>query len=143
VNLVIACDAQTYQIFDNLPEARRLYLPPVRLEDYPYLLGQIDILVMPMRSKPYNLSLPDRPLMEAGVRRIPWVASPIPAFVDWGVGGLIAKDPVEWHHCLRQLILDPEMRADLGEAGRQKAESREAGVLGKTWLELVREIVRG
>jgi glycosyltransferase involved in cell wall biosynthesis len=143
VNLVIAGDAQTYQLFDNLPEARRLYLPPVRLEDYPYLLGQIDILVAPLRSKPYNLSLPDRPLMEAGVRRIPWVASPIPAFVDWGAGGLIAREPVEWHHCLRQLILDPEMRADLGEAGRQKAESREMGKLGKTWLELVREVARG
>ena len=48
--------------------------------------------ILHLRSKPFNLSLSDRLLMEAGIRRIPRVASSIPAFVDWSVGDLIARD---------------------------------------------------
>jgi glycosyltransferase involved in cell wall biosynthesis len=137
VNLVIVGDVQVYQLFDSLPEARRLFLPPVNLEDYPYLYGQIDILLVPLRNTPFNNSQTDRQLMEAGVRQIPWVASPLPEYAAWGVGGLIANEPDDWHTYLRQLINDSTLRIKLGKAGRMKAEEREMDHLGKAWLEMI------
>ena len=142
VNLIIAGDPQVYHLFGSLPEARRLFLPPVRLEDYPYLLGQIDILISPQRNTPFNKSLSDRKLMEAGIRRIPWVASPIPAYLEWGAGGLIARSAEEWHTHLRQLILDAGLRTTLGLAGRGKAEGREMSRLSQPWLQVVNETCR-
>jgi glycosyltransferase involved in cell wall biosynthesis len=136
VRLVISGDAQVYQLFDSLPEARRLYLPPVSAEDYPYLLGQVDILMVPLHNTPYNCSLCDRRLMEAGARGIPWVASPIPSHIDWNDGGLIAATADEWHTYLRQLVLDPNLRVSLGLAGRKKTESRKIDYLAKTWFDL-------
>jgi hypothetical protein len=141
VRLVIVGDTDVYQLFDNLPESRRLFLPPVSVEDYPYLLGQVDVLLVPLRNSPFNQSQSDRRLVEAGIRRIPWVASPIPSFVDWEVGGLIAHSLEEWHSHLRQLILDVDLRASLGRAGRRKAEEREMSQLGKKWFILTNQVI--
>ena len=137
INLVIVGDALVYQLFESLPESRVLFLPPVNMEDYPYLLGQIDILLMPLRNIPFNQSLSDQRLMEAGVRSIPWVASPIPAFIAWGAGGLIANSLDEWHTHIRQLVLDSNLRYSLGREGHQKAEEREMGRLGRLWMDMI------
>jgi glycosyltransferase involved in cell wall biosynthesis len=137
VRLAIGGDLQVYRLFDTLPESRRLFLPTVSQEDYPYLLAQMDILMVPLRNTPFNRMLPDRRLMEAGVRGIPWIASPIPAFASWNAGGIIAKTTDEWHTYLRQLVLDARLRASLGQAGRQRAAIREMSHLGPAWLSLI------
>ena len=142
VRLVIVGDAEIYQLFDSLPESRRLFLPPVSMEDYPYLLGQVDILLAPMRNTPFNQGVSDRRLMEAGIRKIPWVASPIPSYSTWQESGLIASSLEEWHAALRQLILEPDLRAALGRAGRSKAETREMSLLGKEWLVLINRAIQ-
>ena len=56
--IVIIGDPQAYRLFDGLPENRRLYLPLVTHEEFPYLLSQLDVLLVPLRNLPYNLSLP-------------------------------------------------------------------------------------
>jgi glycosyltransferase involved in cell wall biosynthesis len=135
--LIVIGDPQVYQLFDSVPEARRLFLPAVKQEDYPYLLGQIDILIAPYRSTPFNQALSDHQLLEAGIRQIPWIASPLPAFTAWEAGGIIAQSPDEWHTHLRQLVLDPSLRQNLGRMGRLKAAGREMGALGRMWAELI------
>jgi glycosyltransferase involved in cell wall biosynthesis len=137
VHLVIGGDLQVYRLFDTLPESRRLFLPSVSQEDYPYLLGQVDILMVPLRNTPFNRMLPDCRLMEASVRGIPWIASPIPAFTSWNAGGIIANTADEWHTYLRQLVLDARLRASLAQAGRQRAAIREMSHLGPAWLALI------
>ena len=140
--LVIGGDPQVYELFKTLPKARRQFLPPVSYDEFPYLLSQIDILLVPLRPTPYNQSLSDLRLLEAGVRGIPWVASALPVHEAWGEGGLLASTPDEWYACLRQLIVDAAERKALGEAGRRQAEEREMGRLASAWLEMV-ERVRG
>ncbi len=135
--LVVAGDLQTYQLFDGLPDSRRIFLPPVNLEDYPYILAQMDILLSPVRNTCFNQAASDRPLMEAGIRRIPWVASPNPAVLNWGLGGLVADTPDEWYAILRQLIQEPKTRLALGRIGREKAEEREMNRLAGDWHRLV------
>jgi glycosyltransferase involved in cell wall biosynthesis len=135
--MVIIGDPQAYRLFDSLPENRRLYLPVVAHEEFPYLLSQIDILLAPLRNLPYNLSLPDTILMEAGARGVPWIASPIPAFRRWPGGGILCENPDEWHLNLRHLVMDEELRRSLGRAGKHAARLREMNHLGQLWLEIL------
>jgi len=143
VNLVIGGDSEVYHLFDNLPESRRLFLPAVNFEDYQRIFGHIDVLLVPLRNTSFHRSLSDLRLLEAGICRAPWLASPIPAFVSWEAGGLIATSPDEWHTNLRQLIVDQDLRAALGQAGHQKAQSRRINRLRAAWIQLLREVAAG
>jgi len=135
--IVIIGNPQAYRLFENLPENRRLYLPEVAHEEFPYLLSQLDILLVPLRTISYNISLPDTILMEVGAKGIPWIASPISSFRHWHAGGVIPESLDEWHPNLRHLIMDDEFRRTLGEAGKHAARSREMNHLGRLWLEII------
>jgi glycosyltransferase involved in cell wall biosynthesis len=123
--LVIAGEPAIYEEdFAALPESRRLFLPMAPYEDYPFLLAHFDILLAPLRDNAFNQAKSDIKLLEAGVRRIPWVASPRPAYKDWGHGGLFAEKPEDWYAALKRLVEDAALRTQLGAAGRAKAEER-------------------
>ena len=139
--LIVGGDAQVYQLFDRLPESRRIFLPPAQPDDYPYLLGQMDILLVPMRDTLFNRMQSDMRLMEAGIRRIPWIASPMPAFLAWSAGGLITHNPEDWVTHLRQLVQEPQLRISLGNEGWQKAEQREMNQQGELWQLMVEELL--
>jgi tetratricopeptide (TPR) repeat protein len=139
--LVISGDPKVYQLFDSVPDTRRMFLPPVEMEDYPYLLAQFDFLLAPLRDIPYNHQRSDRILVEAGVRRIPWIASPVRPYLNWASGGLIASSLDEWYTHLRGLMQDHEMRLKLGQAGYQKALQRELQPLGKSWHQLIQQLL--
>jgi len=141
VCMVIGGDPEVYRLFDTLPEARRIFMPSIDAEDYPYLLRQIDILLVPFRNTPFNRSRSDNILVDAGALGIPWIASPIKAHVDWASGGLIANTPDEWHTYMRQLIMDNELRASIGSAGLMKSETRKMSIIFPQWLELIRSVL--
>lgn len=140
--VVIVGNPQAYRLFENLPDNRRMYLPAVAHEEFPYLLSQMDILLVPLRSTPYNLTLPDTLLMEAGAKGIPWVASSIPSFQSWQRGGVISESLEEWHLNIRHLVMDEELRRKLGREGKSAAEAREMNQVGKLWLEMINQISR-
>lgn len=135
--IVIVGSPQAYRLFDGLQENRRMYLPMVAHEEFPHILSQLDILLVPLRNIPYNRSLPDTLLMEAGAKGLPWIASPIPAFREWMTGGMIPESLDEWHLTLRQLVLDQGFCKKLGKAGKAAAEIREMDQIGRLWLELI------
>jgi hypothetical protein len=139
--LVICRDPQVYQMFDSLPEERRLFLPEVSDEDHPHLVRQLDLLLVPLRNTPFNRTVSDRWLMEAGIRQIPWLASPMPAFLDWEAGGHIAENLDDWHIQLRKFIVDENLRVTLGLAGRRLAERREMDFLVRDWLSVFRSML--
>ena len=138
--IAIIGNPQAYRLFENLPEHRRMYLPLVDHDEFPYLLSQLDILLVPLRHSHYNLSLPDTTLVEAGAKGIPWVASPIPSFRRWEAGGIISESLNEWHLNLRHLVMDDELRRNLGKAGKSAARTREMGQLGRLWLEIITQV---
>jgi glycosyltransferase involved in cell wall biosynthesis len=137
VGFVVGGDPDVYRLFDSIPENRRLFLPNVNYEYFPYLFSQIDVLLNPMRKIAYNFSLSDRLLMEAGVRCVPWIASPFPASIAWSAGGIIANTPEDWHSYLRWLLLDQNIREKLGNMGHKKAEKREMNHLGDLWYQMI------
>jgi Flp pilus assembly protein TadD len=123
--LILAGDPGAYEAFDQLPEARRLFLPASSAEDIPYLLSQFDLLLIPLLDNPYNQSRSDQALMEAGVRRLPWIASPIPAYREWEAGGILIEQSDSWCSAFVRLAGSAQAREELGRAGRQKAEARQ------------------
>jgi glycosyltransferase involved in cell wall biosynthesis len=133
--LAIGQHLELYEAFSSIPEDRKLFFPDVRLEDYPFLVANFDLLLFPLRDNAYNQSRPDLPLLEAGIRRIPWVASSIPAFKEWGAGGLFAEKAGDWYAAVRRLLDEPELRQELGQAGRQNAEGRETEKMIPRWRE--------
>jgi glycosyltransferase involved in cell wall biosynthesis len=137
--LIITGNYQIDQLFKNLPDNRRILIPEMSLEDYPYLLGQMDILMVPMRNIPYNLGVSDQILVEAGVKGIPWVASPMPAFTEWKIGGILADTPEEWHTSLRSLVMDAELRMELGQVGEVYAHERESNDIGPMWFDVLHQ----
>jgi len=139
--IVIIGNPQAYRLFEGLPENRRMYLPAVAQEEFPYQLGQVDVLLVPLCNTPYNLSLPDTILMEAGAKGIPWVASPIQSFKNWQMGGVVSETMDEWHLNLRHLVMDEELRRRLGREGRMAAKAREMKQSGKAWLEIIHQAV--
>ena len=138
--VVILGNPQAYRLFESLPENRRMYVPTVAHEEFPYLLSQVDILLVPLRNTPYNLSLPDTLLVEAGAKGIPWVASSIPSFQRWQRGGVISENLDEWHLNMRHLVMDEDLRRRLGRDGRSAAEAREMKRMGRQWLELINRV---
>lgn len=135
--LVVCGDSVTYKMFENISENRRVFLPRVPDEDMSYILGQIDILLVPLNITPFHLVTSDRLLMQAGVKGIPWIASPMPDYIRWQAGGVTAENPDEWHSYLRQFIQDKELRLTLGQAGRNQAIRREETEIGKRWMEVI------
>jgi glycosyltransferase involved in cell wall biosynthesis len=135
--LVLGGEPAAYSLFDALPEQRRLFLPLSSFDDYPFMLAHFDISLAPLRDVEYNQAKSDAKLLEAGIRHIPWVASPISAYAAWGAGGLWADKPGEWLAALKKLANEPALRKNLGEAGRQKAETRESAQLVELWRKIL------
>ncbi|NPV84663.1 MAG: tetratricopeptide repeat protein [Anaerolineae bacterium] len=135
--LVVGGDIEAVKIFDELSEERVLYLPFTSFDDYPYVLSQFDVFLCPVKRTPYGYARSDVRVMEAGIRRIPWVASKIPAYQEWGVGGIFVDRNGGWYRILKQLYEDSSLRQKLGEEGRLKAETRESAEIAKMWKSLV------
>lgn len=136
--LVIGGDLGAYETFRTvIPEEQFRFVPFVSFEDYPFIYSGFDIVVSPAYGNPYNLAKHDLRLMEAGIRKIPWVASPIPSYKEWQEGGMMVKRGDEWVSALRKLITDPDLRASLGQAGRQKAEGRKIEIIARMWRDVL------
>ena len=143
VRLVVVGDPRAYQLFESLPERQKAFLPVESVRELPFLLNQMDILCVPLRKNPFNFAISDGLVLAAGVKAIPWVASYTPAFEGWAAGGLFANANEEWHATIWQLVQDAHLRLELGQAGRRKAEEREAAQVAKRWFALLDELLAG
>lgn len=132
--LVIGGDAGIWHLFADLPEERRSFASMMPFEAYPSLLAHFDVLLAPLCDNDFNNAKSDIKLLEAGIRRIPWVASPRAAYRAWGVGGLFAEAPGEWQSALTRLAQDANLRRQLGQDGRERANTREARSIAERWL---------
>jgi tetratricopeptide (TPR) repeat protein len=139
--LAIGGETTVYGSLSDLPDDRTLFIPIPGFDDYPYLLAQIDILLLPHKNTPYNQNRSDLPLMEAGIRRIPWVASPTSAYKEWGVGGLLVDKPEDWYEAITRLIKDSQLREELGQAGYDAAMKREINQQLTQWQSLLTSLM--
>jgi glycosyltransferase involved in cell wall biosynthesis len=139
--LVLSGDPEVYPLFDSIPDTRRIYLPPTESDDYPYLIAQADIHLFPYQNNESARLVSDRKLMEAGVRKIAWIASSNPAVEEWNVGGFIARSMDDWYSHLKTLIQDHELRSNLAQEGHNKALEREASKMASIWASVVQKAI--
>lgn len=140
VKMVVNVDEAIYSQFGEFPEERRLYIPGVQYHDYPLVFRHIDILIVPLRDTHFNRAKSDIKMLECGATKTAWVASDMPVYTEWGVGGLVAKDG-DWLTPLTKLVENAELRTRLGEEGYQKAIDRAGSAIGHKWLELVERVL--
>jgi hypothetical protein len=140
--ILVIGDSQAYRLFETIPENRRNYLPLLSSQEYPYQLGQLDVLLVPLRNDPYHLSISDKILVEASAKGIPWISSPNISFVKWQAGGLIASTQEEWYIYLRQMVMNADIRQSFAQAGRIAAKSREASRVGELWLQVINGLIK-
>ncbi|WP_322807399.1 tetratricopeptide repeat protein [Thermanaerothrix sp.] len=139
VTLVIGGDSQIFELFKPLPERQKVFLPFRPHNEYPLMLANFDILLAPLSNTRFNQAKSDIKLVEAGARRLPWVASPLPAYRAWGVGGILAETPSSWGDALSTLVQDSSLRQQLAAAGRKKSEERNRHVF-ELWTSLLKTL---
>ena len=137
VVVAICNDIELYNLFNNISDDHKLLIPLNGTEYYPFVLSQFDILILPLKGGPSDQTLSDLALMEAGARQIPWVASPIPSYKDWGVGGLFAQDKGDWYSAIRKLITSKDTRLSLAKQGYEKSMQRESNNLIEIWKKAI------
>jgi glycosyltransferase involved in cell wall biosynthesis len=85
-----------------------------------------DIGIMPLTDDPYSRGKEGFKLKEYMAAGLPVVCSPVGynrQIVQHGVNGFLADTEMEWVRYLIRLADSPELRAELGKAGRHAAEA--------------------
>jgi glycosyltransferase involved in cell wall biosynthesis len=140
-HLVIAGDQTVYCMFEDVPRSKRQFFPLPPAAEFPQLLSQVDLLIKPLRDTPYNRTLSDQLLVAAGVNGIPWAASPMPAVINWGKGGVIVPDRGDWHNTLSAFMMNQELRERLGLEGQERAQHREISHIKIAWLNAINHVL--
>jgi glycosyltransferase involved in cell wall biosynthesis len=124
--LVIGGDLRAVETFNSLlPEEKIFFIPFVGYDEYPFLLAHFDVLLSPLRDSHFNKARPDTRLMEAGARKIPWIASRIPAYEEWREGGVFAENSESWYDILKSMHQKSTLLPEMGRAGNIKAKERD------------------
>lgn len=77
---------------------------------------------------------------------LPTIASPVganPVFVREGVNGFLASSCSDWIEKTSQLLKDPKLRRQIGQAARQEVKQFDLGIIGKRLSELVVSCLQG
>ncbi len=94
----------------------------------PSILCQFDINIAPLvTNNPFSQSKSEIKYMEAGLVRVPTIASPIPAFnyaIRSGENGWLAKSIQDWETSISELVEDSGLRNHLGNRAYQDVIAR-------------------
>jgi glycosyltransferase involved in cell wall biosynthesis len=87
-------------------------------------MAHCDVAIAPLADVPFNRYKSQVKYLEAGLLRLPFVASPTvyANYVIPGRTGLIADDQQEWQEALTALVGNPQLRRDMGEAAAEHVQ---------------------
>ncbi len=140
VNLVISNDFELYNKFNDIPNSRTRFIPGLPFKDYPAIFKYIDILLIPLRDTHFNRAKSDIKLVECGASRTFWLASPLPFYESWGVGGRIVNDDV-WYENIMYALDNPLHRQTQTGLAYKQAQSRTSEIMGAKWVAIVNELL--
>jgi glycosyltransferase involved in cell wall biosynthesis len=87
----------------------------------------MDIGVMPLPDTPWMRGKCGYKLIQYMACGLPVIASPVGVnaeIVEHGLNGFLAETPDDWSRALKTLIGNPELRLQMGAAGRKRVEER-------------------
>lgn len=106
-------------------------------------VADFDVSLAPLERTPFNRSKSALRLIESQALGVPVIASEVPAYQGWiedGVTGFYARSPAQWVAAMRHLQ-DPDVRAEMGAAGRKAAAAWTIeGNIGR-WIDAYRTVV--
>lgn len=107
-------------------------------------LSRIEIGVMPLVSNEWAHGKCGFKLIQYLALETPAIASPIGVnteIIEDGVNGYLASTPAEWIEKISLLVNNPELRAQMGKAGRQTVVDRYSVSANKAkWLEVFKDL---
>ena len=112
-----AAKSAAHPILDTLPWSEKSEVA---------LIQSMDIGLMPLTDTPWARGKCGYKLIQYMACGLPVVASPVGVnteIVDQGVNGFLASTETEWREALVTLLRDPDLRAQMGSAGRAKIEA--------------------
>jgi glycosyltransferase involved in cell wall biosynthesis len=117
--LVIVGDLDVGEFPGLTLHAEQIEILPLRpWTQLPEILAAIDINLIPLDATPFNEGKSNLKYFEAGLLKVPSIASPTcihrQSIVD-GHNGLLAATTAEWRDALEELLGDAERRATLGQ----------------------------
>tara|TARA_B100000767_G_scaffold275633_1_gene313879 strand:- start:5196 stop:6278 length:1083 start_codon:yes stop_codon:yes gene_type:complete len=108
-------------------------------------LQALDIGIMPLTDTPWARGKCGYKLIQYMACGVPVIASPVGVnceIVEHGVNGFLAETDDEWHAAIRTLLHDPDLRRQMGAAGRKKVEEHfSLKVWGPRVVKLLRSVV--
>ena len=123
-------------------EKRIILTPFMDYKKLPFVLRGLDINLAPLEDTLFNRAKSSIKWMEAGLVKVPTVASDVGNFHDCitdGVDGILCKDD-EWFDKLEKLILNFNYRSILGENAYKTVYSNyTANTSGKTIAEFIKD----
>jgi len=137
IKLVIGVDDVIYSEFSDVPLDQKLFLPPMPYNLYPASFLYFDILLAPLLNTVFNRAKSDIKLVEAGISKTPWLASSLPAYEQWGLGGKCVEPGGDWTKEILNLVDDKDLAKKYAEAGYLKAQERTSAKVAELWLNLI------
>lgn len=140
VVLRIICD----EFFDlkNMQMEKCLWSLEKQVED---LLAS-DIGLSPLPDNKFTRGKCGFKVLQYAAAGLPVIASPIGAnteYVREGSNGFLAGDCPEWVDKISRLLSDPQLRKQMGQAGREEVKQFDLRVIGKQLCRLVRGFLEG
>lgn len=90
------------------------------------LIKSLDIGIMPLTDTPWARGKSGYKLIQYMACGLPVIASPVGVnaeIVEHGVNGFLVSNEKEWADALTTLLADPDLRSNMGQAGRRKVEN--------------------
>lgn len=108
-------------------------------------IRRFDVGIMPLTEEPWTRGKCGFKLIQYMACGLPVVASPVGVnceIVDDGVNGYLASTTDEWVFALKSLMADPELRRQMGAAGRKRVEEKYClAITAPRFVELLKQCV--
>jgi glycosyltransferase involved in cell wall biosynthesis len=131
-----------YEIYDriNMPPHRKIFLPFTSYDNYPWMLGWMDIMLVPLRTDQFNLGKSDIKLVDAAAKGIPYVASDVPQYRDHK-GGIVVDTKDSWMSAIADLLKDHDLVDRHVSEVFEFAQERENDNIALLWMKMFGEIL--
>jgi glycosyltransferase involved in cell wall biosynthesis len=118
-------------VWKNIPPDRIIKHPWTSIENYHKMISEIDISLTPLEENAFNNAKSNIKVLESWSCKVPVVASKVEPYeqtITHGKNGLLVQTKgsvhKDWYQKIKQLVLNPELRKQLGQAGYAEARDR-------------------